>query len=169
MKTIDVLILTLPVKSFAFFALILMIQFTACGERTEEVDSVVEEEVIEDDITVDEIVMLNAALEGGDTGDPEGTGSASISIDPEAEEVCFEIEVSGIDEPTMAHIHRGAEGETGGVVVDFNLPQHGMNGCVTGVNAGVIEEIIENPRNFYVNVHNNDYPGGAVRGQLVLP
>ncbi|HUF02221.1 MAG TPA: CHRD domain-containing protein [Gaiellaceae bacterium] len=36
------------------------------------------------------------------------------------------------------------------------------------VNPGeaLAQEILANPSEFYVNVHNADYPGGAIRGQL---
>ena len=31
----------------------------------------------------------------------------------------------------------------------------------------VLDEIVDNPAGFYVNVHTADYPNGAIRGQLV--
>ena len=30
----------------------------------------------------------------------------------------------------------------------------------------LIADILENPENYYFNVHNTEYPGGAIRGQL---
>ena len=33
---------------------------------------------------------------------------------------------------------------------------------------GKIEAIETNPNRYYVNVHNAKYPGGAIRGQLVV-
>jgi hypothetical protein len=29
-----------------------------------------------------------------------------------------------------------------------------------------VQSIVADPASFYVNVHNGDFPGGAVRGQL---
>jgi hypothetical protein len=52
-------------------------------------------------------------------------------------------------------------------VVPFESPASGSaSGCVQGVDAGVISDILANPAGFYVNVHNPDFPGGAIRGQL---
>ena len=31
----------------------------------------------------------------------------------------------------------------------------------------VLDEIVDNPAGFYVNVHTADYPNGAIRGQLM--
>lgn len=149
-------------------ALFLTLQFVGCGERSEQSDEPSEIQQTQEQ-QMQETIFMNATLAGDSSGDPDGSGTAGVTIDIEVGEVCYEIEVSDIAEPTMAHIHRGAAGETGGVAVNFNTPEHGMSGCVTGTDPGVIEEIIENPGNFYVNVHNEEYPGGAVRGQLATP
>ncbi len=67
-----------------------------------------------------------------------------------------------IDTPTGAHIHAGAAGTNGPVIVNFNGMLTGMNlmdtdlGSINPGNAG----------NFYVNLHNGAFPGGAIRGQL---
>jgi hypothetical protein len=37
------------------------------------------------------------------------------------------------------------------------------------VKRSLIRAILRRPRRFYVNVHTNDFPGGAVRGQLRKP
>lgn len=72
-----------------------------------------------------------------------------------------------------AHIHRGAEGENGPVVANLAFPTGGQSAdCLTegeegkGMAAGIVQEILSNPESFYFNVHNSEYPGGAVRGQL---
>ena len=43
------------------------------------------------------------------------------------------------------------------------------SGCVAGdaiKDPAVLGRIRRNPANFYINVHNADFPGGALRGQL---
>jgi hypothetical protein len=35
-------------------------------------------------------------------------------------------------------------------------------------NGGTVAQILAKPQDFYVNVHNAEFPGGAIRGQLSL-
>lgn len=109
---------------------------------------------------------LTGAEEVPGPGDPDGTGTASIRLNPGQGEVCFELTVSGIAPATAAHIHVGAAGVAGPVVVGLSPPTSGTSsGCVSA-DPALIKAIIQNPEQYYVNVHNADYPAGAVRGQL---
>jgi hypothetical protein len=38
--------------------------------------------------------------------------------------------------------------------------------CLTGLDKNLLKDILRNPLNYYVNVHNAPFPSGAVRGQL---
>ncbi|NWF84015.1 MAG: CHRD domain-containing protein [Bryobacteraceae bacterium] len=79
---------------------------------------------------------------------------------------------------TMMHIHRGAAGVNGPVVIDSGLPgrvENTQNGALNtqGVlpkaaeTTALIKEILANPAGFYVNMHTERAPGGEVRGQLM--
>ncbi len=110
---------------------------------------------------------LTGAAEVPGPGDPDGSGTAHITLNQGAGEVCFELTVSDIAPAFGAHIHAGAAGVAGPVVVGLVPPSSGSSsGCVTDVDKDLIKAIRQNPADYYVNVHNADFPPGAVRGQL---
>src|SRR5919112_3015719 len=49
-------------------------------------------------------------------GDPDGSGTAAVKT--RGTEVCYDLKWTGVD-VTMAHIHKGAAGTNGDVVVNF--------------------------------------------------
>ena len=113
---------------------------------------------------------LTAALTGPaevpGPGDPDGSGTAVITLNQGQKEVCFELAVTNIAAATLAHIHEGAPTAAGPVVVTLTPPtESSSKGCVTADDE-LIKRIRQSPENFYVNVHNADFPDGAVRGQL---
>jgi hypothetical protein len=104
----------------------------------------------------------------GDTCGGPGTGEADVKINSDRNEVCYDIKLEGVTEVTAAHIHSGEKGSAGPIVVNLEYAgdDSGGEGCVDGVDEGVLEKISEQPAAYYVNVHSNRYPDGAVRGQL---
>ena len=114
--------------------------------------------------------VLVAQLSGANevpSGDPDGFGFARLTVDDVTNEICYQVNVAQIAPATAAHIHRGAAGVAGPVVVPLKAPWGDgfAKGCVEE-DAGIIAEILADPSGFYVNIHTADYPGGAVRGQL---
>ena len=96
-----------------------------------------------------------------------GSGTATVTVNPGQQTVCYELEVTGIAPATAAHIHAGGAGATGPVVVPFAAPTGGSSsGCVENVDRDLILDIIQHPDQYYVNVHNAQFAGGAIRGQL---
>ena len=99
-------------------------------------------------------------------GDPNGLGFAAVTLNPGQGLVCYELRVSGIAPATAAHIHEAPFGEAGDVVVTLGAPTDGSSsGCVE-VDRALVKDILQNPSEYYVNVHNAEYPLGALRGQL---
>ena len=112
---------------------------------------------------------LAGVTEGDNPGDEDGSGTASIVIDPAEGTACWTLNVADISPVTQSHIHIGAEGESGDIVV--NLDVDGFEGTSEGCgepmeDAAVLQEIVDNPAGYYVNVHTGDFPAGAIRGQL---
>jgi hypothetical protein len=102
-------------------------------------------------------------------GDPDGSGSARIRLIPDRGRVCFRIRVFDIKLPaTAAHIHLGSAGFAGPVVVTLEPPDKDgrSSGCVGDLDPAVVRLIRDNSSVFYVNIHNKEFPDGAVRGQL---
>ena len=112
--------------------------------------------------------QLSGASEVPGPGDPDGSGTAMLRLSLEAGEMCFDLTASNIGPATAAHIHEGAEGVAGEVVVPLEpAPAEGSSsGCISEVDKALLQNIIENPEQYYVNVHNEEFPDGAIRGQL---
>ena len=116
---------------------------------------------------------LTSTLAGGSAevppGDPDGSGSASVTLDPAEGTLCYEITVESIAPATASHIHIGAPGEAGDVVVPLDTDgfEGSTEGCIEPMeDAQALQDIVDDPAAYYVNVHTADFPGGAVRGQL---
>lgn len=110
--------------------------------------------------------MLDGQSEVPGPGDPDGFGSATMSVNPGQERVCYSLSVSDIEPAAAAHIHFGEAGNSGPVVVTLSAPSGGRSQACASVSRDLAKNIIKNPESYYVNVHNAEYPGGAVRGQL---
>jgi hypothetical protein len=91
----------------------------------------------------------------------------------------FTVNLTGLPANTTltgAHIHPGAAGTNGGVIVnlglaagEFVLATGTQSFSKNGINipAATAQDIVNNPAAFYFNVHTTLNTGGATRGQLV--
>jgi len=113
---------------------------------------------------------LTASLSGANedgVGDPDGSGTARVIVNPGKNLVCWDITVTGIDEPlTGGHIHEAAAGSNGGIVVGFFGSTETLEGCTTPMAGTTAREILKDPAGYHVNIHSTTFPGGAIRGQL---
>jgi len=132
---------------------------------------------------------LTATLSGsGETPAPGintgAFGSATVVVDMTARTVTYSVTVFNMPSGTTAsHIHAGAAGTAGPVVVNFAPPVNASNDfSFSGVVADTAFAL--NPNigirsaddmfqailggNSYVNVHSTVNPGGEIRGQLIL-
>lgn len=114
-------------------------------------------------------------------GDANGMGEAYVfGVDGDETTLCYSLFVSGVQtvpvgDGMAAHIHEGVMGENGPVVAALAGPEdgnaadclsEGEEGKFPTGEMGLVQRILNNPENFYVNVHNPQYPAGVIRGQL---
>jgi CHRD domain len=109
---------------------------------------------------------LTGAAEIPGPGDPDGTGTATLTVNPGLGQICYDLTVSGIAPATAAHIHVGAVTEAGPVVVPLEPPTDGTSSGCAEVSRELALAILKSPSEYYVNVHNAEFPAGALRGQL---
>ena len=104
----------------------------------------------------------------GDTCGGEGTGTAEVEINSDRNRLCYQITLERVEKVTAAHIHTGEDGRAGPVLIDLKYQgdDSGGEGCVDGIGESTLEDVSQEPANFYLNVHSEGYPDGAVRGQL---
>jgi CHRD domain len=118
----------------------------------------------------DRLAPLIGSEEAPNAGDPDGYGAADFRI--KGNKVCFRIIARNIDQVTAAHIHKAPPGQAGDIVVDLfsfkgksqTLPPR-ISGCSKTTTA-IAKDIARNFDDYYVNVHNQAFPTGALRGQL---
>ena len=109
---------------------------------------------------------LTGAAEVPGPGDSDGTGKASLTLSAGKNQICYELAVSNIGTATAAHIHAGDATVAGPVLVMLTPPANGSAKECATLEREKILDMIKNPGGYYVNVHNAEFPDGAVRGQL---
>jgi hypothetical protein len=104
---------------------------------------------------------------------PRGPASArgTFTVEFRRGQACYRMSVRGLGaRPVAAHIHRGAAGVNGPIVIDLRPTFRGTSPRVSAkcvpARASVVSAIRRNPAGFYANVHTTKNPGGAARGQL---
>jgi hypothetical protein len=113
------------------------------------------------------VVTMTGIQEVPGPGDPDGSGTVEIRVEPVGGQVCWNLYARGIEPATAAHIHRGAAGIAGPPVLTLTTPDAAgrSQGCAI-VAQGLARELSLRAHDFYVNVHSAPHPAGAIRGQL---
>ena len=124
-----------------------------------------------------ETQVFRVHLAPAPAGDPDGSGVAVLRFNSDEDVVCYTIVVRNIGAPTepaqglgSAHIHGPLP--SGGIAIDLDTDFRAAGAstfiardCVSA-NSATIDAVLANPQLFYVNVHNAQFPGGAVQGSL---
>jgi hypothetical protein len=145
----------------------------ACGGDDKGKDTKVTIDTSSGEKTDGNAVTLKARLTGAEEVPGPGVkdGIGAFLIDIGGGKGCYDLKVTMGEKPTKAHIHEGAAGVSGPVVVDlkptFEPGESAMTAksCVD-LSADLGEKLVGNPAAYYVNVHSEGHPDGAIRGQL---
>jgi hypothetical protein len=111
-------------------------------------------------------VTLHGEAEVPGPGDPDGSGSATLRLQPGRSQLCYRIEVQGISGVDGTSLNQGPAGEQGAVVLGLDPPEGGsVEGCVTA-DPDLLDRVGRSPGDYYLNVRSDEHPDGAARGQL---
>ena len=111
------------------------------------------------------------------------TGEAEFTV-PANGSMKYRVNITGLSNATAAHIHSGAEGQNGDIVVDLlntptskdkdtaygmifrgNFSDSSLKGPMQGKTIDDLAAAMDSGQT-YVNVHTAEHPDGEVRGQL---
>lgn len=153
----------------------LVLAASACGDDDGDGEAVQDPTTTSTEAEPTEVRLI-ASLSGEEEvpgpGVADGTGIAEITVS--GDQLCYKLDATMGEEPTAAHIHQGAAGEAGDVVINlmptFTTAEAAFTAenCITPEPAAVTA-VTENPSSYYVNIHTADHPAGAIRGQLGTP
>jgi glucose/arabinose dehydrogenase len=129
-----------------------------------------------------------AELSGAAAGtDSQATGQVSLELNPDGNSISYHLEIQGIENVNMAHIHIASEpggdgppavwlypdappaslieGEFTGLLAEGQITDANLIGPLEGLTLEDLLTAIRENR-AYVNVHTQEFPAGAIRGQL---
>ena len=106
-------------------------------------------------------------------GDTDGFGSGTLTVYPDGT-IEWDFTYGNIGAPTGMHIHgpNGGVGQSAGVFEGLGIATTGGPNTLIGskttstTNAAAL---LADPNDFYVNIHNSEFGGGALRSQVPEP
>ena len=119
-------------------------------------------------VSFGQLVAFVGTMDGAQAGTPStATGWLSGTIDLGTNFFVLDYGFSGLVAPqTAAHVHRGAPGVNGPVVIGAPTFPLGELIRYTGTISDVVEADLL-AGNLYLNIHSETYRAGEIRGQLV--
>lgn len=119
------------------------------------------------------VTPIGAVMDGSQEvpgpGSQNGWGVFLAKVYPNQGRICYTFWVRHVaKQGRTAHIHAGAFGVAGPIVITLQTPHKNLvlNRCQTGISSALLQDIVDNPTDYYVNLHTPRFPGGAIRGQI---
>lgn len=103
------------------------------------------------------------------SGDPDGLGEATVTLNPDSNEVSVRVNYSNIASPTAMHLRMGESGPQGNIAVPIMIESSNagtVSGSRVSARANIVATILASPEQYYLVVINEEYPVGALRGRL---
>jgi hypothetical protein len=98
-------------------------------------------------------------------GSPNGSALAVVTTNASTNELCWKFsQLKNVSSPTVARLFRNFPGATGKGGYSLGR-RYRPSGCLR-LEPSVLGLIGAKPEQFFLNIHNTRYPGGAVRGAL---
>jgi hypothetical protein len=103
------------------------------------------------------------------------TGEGTAVISPDGSTITYYVKYSGLSGAAVAaHIHTGAAGVAGGIILPLTVSASPMVGTLTAADftpSGAITTFAQavaaiQAGNTYFNIHTAAHPGGEIRGQI---
>jgi len=115
-------------------------------------------------------LVINAQVTGEQEapadGDPDGKAKGKLRVNVTTGEICYAVDARKVETLLAGHIHEKNDGSNiGPVVVPLTKTSPTtFTGCA--INLEVARGLQDEPGEYYLNVHNTTYPGGALRADL---
>lgn len=99
----------------------------------------------------------------------DADGDALVDVLADGRTVCSTVFYAGEATPVAAHLHKAAPEAVGPVALTlapFDPDGPFSDGCIGGLDPAVVADLVADPAGYYVDVHTDEHPDGAIRGQL---
>ena len=143
-------------KSYAFLALLSITTFLGSCSKDEPTPT---------PMATNNVTNFTATINGAQQVPANGsaaTGTFAGTYDSSNNQLTYTVTFQGLT-PTSAHIHAGAPGATGLVVIPFTSITSPITGTVT-LSLDQANKLLDN--GMYVNMHSNSYTNGEIRGDI---
>ncbi len=112
-------------------------------------------------------LTFEAVLDGKSAVPPNASkaeGSATLIFNTVSKKFTITVNYNGV-EAISGHVHRGAIGENGDIVLGFSELKSPIRETSDALDAAQEREL--NSNLYYLNIHSIEYPAGEIRGQLI--